>query len=155
MDIYKRLEELGLKLPVLPKPLASYEPATVYQNIVFTSGQLPIVNQELKYRGKVGKDLTVEEAKEAAKICILNCLAAVHNVLGDLNKVEKVIKVTGFVNSSPDFIHQPAVIEGASTLLIDLFGETGKHARSAVGVAALPNDVAVEIEIMISIKSSY
>ncbi|NMA85318.1 MAG: RidA family protein [Epulopiscium sp.] len=152
MDIYRRLQELGLELPKAAKPLASYEPAIVYQNIIFTSGQLPMVNQELKYQGKLGKDIELEEGKEAARICLLNALAAMQLAIGDLNKIEKIIKVTGFVSSSPDFFSQAAVVEGASALLLDIFQEKGKHARSAVGVAVLPNNASVEVEIIASLQ---
>lgn len=152
MDWEKKLQQLGIELPATPKPIAAYIPAIEIGNIVYTSGQLPIVRGELKYSGKLGKDLNVEQGYEAAKICVLNGLSAVAGVTGSINKIEKIIKVVGFVNSAADFTQQPAVINGASEFLRELMGEKGVHARSAVGVAELPLNAAVEVEIIVSIK---
>lgn len=152
MDIYHRIKQLGLDIPVPPQPVASYKPAVRYQNLVYASGQTGVQNQKLIHEGKLGNDLTIEEGKESAKIAALNCLAAIQSVIVDLNKIEKIIRVTGYVASGQGFNNQPEVIEGASSLLIDIFGEKGWHARSAIGVAELPYNAPVEIEIIASIK---
>jgi len=144
MDIYKRLQEKGIVIPELPKPVASYVPAKIFKEFIFSSGQTGTVHQKLKYVGKLDKDITVEQ--------VLNCLAELEYVLGDLNKVEEIIKVTGYVASAEGFKEQPVVIEGASALLLEIFGEKGKHARSAVGVAELPFGAPVEVEVIARIK---
>jgi enamine deaminase RidA (YjgF/YER057c/UK114 family) len=152
MDIYKRLQEKGIVIPELRKPVASYVPAKVFKELIFSSGQSGTVHQKLKYIGKLGKDITIEQGRESARLAILNCLAALEYILGDLNKVEEIIKVTGYVASAEGFKEQPAVIEGASTLLLEIFGEKGKHARSAIGVAELPFGAPVEVELIARIK---
>ena len=147
----ERLAELGLTLPTDTPPLAAYVPAVRTGNLVFTSGQLPRVDGELTHVGKVGAEVTPEEAKEAAAACALNAIAALKGEIGDLEKVRRVVKVVGFVASAPDFTGQPGVINGASELLGKVFGDAGVHARSAVGVAALPMDVPVEVEMIVEV----
>jgi enamine deaminase RidA (YjgF/YER057c/UK114 family) len=147
----ERLAELGLVLPTDTPPLAAYVPAVRTGNLVFTSGQLPRVDGELTHVGKVGAEVTPDEAKEAAQACALNAIAALKGEIGDLEKVRRVVKVVGFVASAPDFTGQPGVINGASELLGKVFGDSGVHARSAVGVAALPMDVPVEVEMIVEV----
>jgi enamine deaminase RidA (YjgF/YER057c/UK114 family) len=152
MSIEQKLQEMGLELPVVAKPLASYVPAVVTEGYVYTSGQVPILKGEIKYKGKVGQDVDEAQGYEAAKLCALNCLAAVKSVAGSLDNIEKIVKVVGFVNSAPGFTMQPKIINGASDLLGQLFGEKGEHARSAVGVSELPLNAACEVEIIVKIK---
>lgn len=147
--IRARMAELGVKLPTVAVPLAAYVPAVVSGNLVFTSGQLPTVNGELQGVGKVGADLTAEQGAELARISALNALAAVEAVIGSLDRVTRVVKVVGFVASAPDFTAQPAVVNGASELIGEIFGEQGRHARSAVGVPVLPIDAPVEVELVV------
>jgi enamine deaminase RidA (YjgF/YER057c/UK114 family) len=147
----QRLSELGIELPTVPTPLASYVPAVRTGSYVYTSGQLPIVGGELQATGKVGGEVTAEEAAGLARTCALNALAAVHSVV-DLDYVIRVIKVVGFVASTPDFTGQPAVVNGASNFIGEVFGEAGAHARSAVGVASLPLDAPVEVEIIVEVR---
>jgi enamine deaminase RidA (YjgF/YER057c/UK114 family) len=149
MSVEARLTELGLKLPVLAKPVAAYVPAIVTGNLVYTSGQLPFVDGALPATGKVGADVTAESAADLARTCALNALAAASSVIGSLDRVTRVVKVVGFVASAPDFTGQPGVINGASDLLGQVFGESGQHARSAVGVAVLPLDSPVEVELVL------
>jgi enamine deaminase RidA (YjgF/YER057c/UK114 family) len=143
-----RLASLGLELPAVAKPAGAYVPATVSGQLVFTAGQLPSVGGVLALTGKVGNEVSPEEAKELARTCVLNGLAAALSVLGSLDRIVRVVKVVGFVASTPSFTAQPGVINGASELLGDIFGEAGQHARSAVGVAVLPLDAPVEIEFV-------
>jgi enamine deaminase RidA (YjgF/YER057c/UK114 family) len=145
-----RLAELGIELPTVPAPLAAYVPAVRSGTFVFTSGQLPIVAGQLQGSGKVGAEVTAEEAADYARICALNALAAVHSV-ADIDSVVRVVKVVGYVASTPDFTGQPAVVNGASNFLGDVFGDAGCHARSAVGVAALPLDAPVEVELVVEV----
>jgi len=145
-----RLDELGLTLPPVVLPLAAYVPAVRTGSLVFTAGQLPMVDGSLPATGKVGAQVTPERAAELARICILNALAAVDALVG-LDNVVRIVKVVGFVASTPDFTGQPGVVNGASTLLGDVFGDAGAHARSAVGVAALPLDAPVEIELIVEV----
>lgn len=152
MGIEAKLKTMGLELPAAPKPVAAYVPAVKVDNFVYTSGQIPFVNGELKFKGKVGKDLTEAEAYEAAKVCVLNCLSVIKAEIGDLDRIERIVKVAGFVNSAAGFSMQPKVINGASELLGQLFGEKGQHARSAVGVNELPLDAACEVELIVKIK---
>jgi enamine deaminase RidA (YjgF/YER057c/UK114 family) len=147
----ERLAELGLKLPEVPKPAGAYVPALRNGNLVYTSGQLPLVDGALPATGKVGAAVSPEQAKELAQRCALNALAAVKSVVGDLAKVRRVVKVVGFVASDPGFTAQPGVINGASELLGEVFGDAGAHARSAVGVAVLPLDAPVEVEIVVEV----
>lgn len=152
MSYEAKLQELGLKVPEVAKPVAAYVPAVKVGDYVYTSGQIPFVEGKLKYVGKVGKDLSLEEGYEAAKVCALNCLAAVKCVIGSLDKVEQIVKVVGFVNSAPGFADQPKVVNGASELIGQVFGTAGEHARSAVGVAELPLNAAVEVEMIVKVK---
>ncbi|WP_395295385.1 RidA family protein [Kitasatospora hibisci] len=150
--VEEKLAELGLTLPPVAAPVAAYVPALRTGEFVFTSGQLPMVGGKLPSTGKVGAEVTPEEAKELAQTCALNALAAVKSVIGDLDLIERVVKVVGFVASAPDFTGQPAVINGASELLGQALGEAGVHARSAVGVTVLPLDAPVEVELQVRIK---
>jgi enamine deaminase RidA (YjgF/YER057c/UK114 family) len=146
-----KLAELGLKLPDVAPPAGAYIPAIRSGNHVYTSGQLPMADGALLATGKVGAEVTPEEAKALAERCALNALAAVKSVIGDLSKVTRVVKVVGFVASAPHFTGQPGVINGASELLGTVFGAAGVHARSAVGVAVLPLDAPVEVEILVEV----
>jgi enamine deaminase RidA (YjgF/YER057c/UK114 family) len=145
-----RLAELGVDLPVVVKPLGSYVPAVSSGNLVYTSGQLPMQDGKLVQAGKIGVDVTPEQGKELARICVLNALAAVHSLVG-IDSVTQVVKVVGFVASGPGFNGQPGVVNGASDLLADVFGDSGVHARSAVGVAELPLDAPVEVELVVEV----
>ncbi len=149
MTIADRLAELGLALPPVVPPVAAYVPAQISGNLVYTAGQLPMIGGVLPATGKVGAEVGAEEAKEFARICALNALAAADSVIGSLDRVTRVVKVVGFVASAPDFTGQPGVVNGASELLGELFGEAGRHARSAVGVAVLPLDAPVEVELIL------
>ena len=140
---------MGFVLPETSKPLAAYIPAVQSGNLIFTSGQLPMVAGSLAETGKVGGSVSPERAKELASVCALNALAAVKTVIGDLDKIKRVVKVVGFVSSVPEFSGQPAVVNGASEFLGEVFGEKGIHARSAVGVSVLPLDAPVEIELIV------
>lgn len=144
-----RLAELGISLPTLAAPVGAYSPAAISGNLVFTSGQLPFVDGVLPATGKVGAEVSAADAAGYARTCVLNALAAAQSVIGSLDRVTRVVKVTGFVASAPDFTGQPAVLNGASTVLGDIFGEAGTHARSAVGVAVLPLDAPVEVELIL------
>ncbi len=143
-----RLAELGLVIPGSSKPVAAYIPAVVSGNLVYTSGQLPMVDGALTKTGKVGAEVSADEAKAMARTCVLNGLAAARSAIGSLDRITRVVKVVGFVASDPSFTGQPGVINGASELLGEIFGESGQHARSAVGVAVLPLDAPVEIEFL-------
>ncbi|MDV3124075.1 RidA family protein [Mycobacterium sp. 21AC1] len=145
-----RLAELGIELPAVVAPLAAYVPAVQSGNMVYTSGQLPIEAGELAQTGKVGAEVSPEEAKALARICALNALAAVHALVG-IDAVVKVVKVVGFVASAPGFSGQPGVINGASEFLGEVFGDAGAHARSAVGVFELPRNTPVEVEIIVEV----
>ena len=149
-DVRAKLAELGLTLPVAAKPVAAYVPAIRTGNIVFTAGQLPLVDGAIPATGKVGAQVSVEDAKRFAQICALNALAAVETV-ADVNKIVRVVRVVGYVNGAPGFITQPAVVNGASELFLHIWGEAGKHARSAIGVAELPLDAPVEVELTVEI----
>lgn len=151
-DPEARLRELGLELPSVPEPAGAYVPAARAGTLVFTAGQLPLESGELRKTGKVGDSVSVEEAQAAARLCALNALAAVAAEAGGLNRISRVVKVTGFVASAPDFNAQPQVINGASELIGEVFGEAGLHARSAVGVAELPLDAPVEVEIVAELE---
>ena len=142
---------MGFLLPETAKPLAAYIPAVQSGNLVFTSGQLPVIAGSLAETGKVGGSVSPERAKELATVCTLNALAAVKTVIGDLDKIKRIVKVVGFVSSTPEFSGQPAVVNGASEFLGEVFGEKGIHARSAVGVAVLPLDAPVEIELIVEV----
>ena len=150
MGALARLEELGVELPSVAVPLASYIPATRVGNQVWTSGQLPVVGGELPASGKVGAEVSLDKAQELARVAVLNALAAIDGLVG-LDHVTRVVKVVGFVASDPSFTEQAAVINGASDFLGEVFGDAGIHARSAVGVAVLPKDSPVEIEVIVEI----
>jgi enamine deaminase RidA (YjgF/YER057c/UK114 family) len=147
-----KLTNLGLKLPDIPIPLAAYIPAKQAGKLVFTAGQLPMVNGELISKGLLGQDVEIEEAKNAARVCTLNALAAIKGVIGDLDRIKQVVRVVGYVASIPTFTQQPAIVNGASELLLEIFGEKGKHARSAVGMAVLPLNASVEIELTVEVE---
>ena len=150
--VEKKLKELGIELPEAAKPVAAYVPAVKAGDFVYTAGQIPVVDGQVKYTGQIGKARTVEEGYEAAKICAINCLSAVKSLIGSLDKVEQIVKLTGFVNTEPGYGNQPLVINGASEFLLEVFGEKGAHARSAVGVSGLPLDSLVEIEMIVKVK---
>jgi len=149
--ISQRLAELGIELPAVVAPLASYVPAVRSGSFVYTSGQLPMIDGRLPATGKVGAEVSPEDATHYARLCALNALAAVDALVG-IDSVVRVVKVVGFVASAPDFTAQPAVVNGASDLLGEVFGEAGAHARSAVGVAVLPRDAPVEVELIVEVR---
>jgi enamine deaminase RidA (YjgF/YER057c/UK114 family) len=154
MEVEKKLTALGLTLPPIPTPVANYIPAVRTGNLVFVSGHGPVtmVDGKVSYiRGKVGRELTVEQGYEAAKVVTLNILQSLKGVIGDLDKVRRIVKLLGFVNCTEDFPDQPKVINGASDLLVELYGERGRHARSAVGMYQLPFGIAVEIEMVVEV----
>jgi enamine deaminase RidA (YjgF/YER057c/UK114 family) len=146
----KKLAELGIELPEVAKPIAAYVPAVKAGRQVYTSGQLPMLNGELMHVGQVGVDVSVEDAAKAARQCALNALAAIGSVV-DLNKIDQIVKVTGFVSSRADFTTHSAVMNGASDLLLEIFGDAGKHARTSIGVASLPLGAPVEVELLVRI----
>jgi enamine deaminase RidA (YjgF/YER057c/UK114 family) len=150
--IEEKLKEMGIVIPEAAKPVAAYVPGVLENGYVYTSGQLPSVSGVVR-KGKLGDNLTVEEGYEAAKICAINCLAVVKSLVGDLDKVERIVKVVGFVNSTLDCESQPKVINGASELLGKIFDEAGAHARSAVGVASLPLGACCEVEMIVKVKA--
>lgn len=152
-QIEARLAELGIEIPELVPPVAAYVPAMIHGDLVFTAGQLPFVSGVLPAMGKVGEGhglIPATDANTYARIAVLNALAAVKSVLGSLDRVTQVVKVTGFVASDPAFTGQPGVINGASEALVEIFGDAGRHSRSAVGVAVLPLDAPVEVEIVVA-----
>jgi enamine deaminase RidA (YjgF/YER057c/UK114 family) len=145
------MTQLGVDLPSVPAPIASYVPAVRSGNLVFTSSQLPIAGGHLQATGKVGAEVTLDEAVACARTCMLNALAAVHALVG-VESVVRVVKLVGFVASAPDFTGQPTVVNGASNFIGELFGDAGSHARSAVGVAVLPLDAPVEVELIVEVR---
>jgi enamine deaminase RidA (YjgF/YER057c/UK114 family) len=147
----ERLASLGLTLPPVTAPVAAYVPAVRTGNYVYVSGQLPVVDGKLLRKGKVGDTVTPEDAAALARICALNALAAAAGAAGGLAAITRIVKVTGFVASAPEFTGQPQVINGASEFLIEVFGESGRHARSAVGMAVLPLDAPVEVEMIVEV----
>jgi len=150
MKIEKKLEEMGLKLPEIPKPVANYMPAVRTGNLLFLSGHGP---EKSVPAGKVGKELTLEEGYKAAKNTALCLISTIKNTIGDLDKVKRIVKLVGFVNCSEDFTDQPKVVNGASDLFVEVFGDKGKHARAAIGMYQLPGGIAVEIEIIVELES--
>ncbi len=152
MRVEAKLKELGLELPPTPRPAANYVGAVQTGNLLFISGHGPTKDGKMAYVGKVGKDLSVEQGYEAARLVALNCLASAKRLLGDLDRIKSVVKILGMVNCSEDFGDQPKVINGASDLLVQLFGDSGRHARSAVGMQALPFGIAVEIEMIFELE---
>ena len=150
--VEKRLAELGVTLPQVVAPLAAYVPAVRSGNLVWTSGQLPFVDGKLATTGKVGAEVDADTAKMLARTCALNAIAAINSQVADLDQVRRIVKVVGFVASDPSFTGQPGVINGASEFLGEVFGDHGKHARSAVGVAVLPMDSPVEVEVVVEVE---
>ncbi len=150
----QRIADLGLTLPEVAAPLAAYVPAVRTGSYVYTAGQLPLVGGKLSVTGKVGAEVTADEAKQQARICALNALAAVKSQVGHLDRVVRVVKVVGFVASATDFTGQPGVLNGASELLHEVLGDAGVHARSAVGVSVLPLDAPVEVEIQVEVADA-
>ncbi|MFC5185814.1 RidA family protein [Actinomadura harenae] len=148
----ERIAELGLELPEVARPLAAYVPTVRTGSLVYTAGQLPLVKGELPVTGKVGAEVSAEHAAEQARVCALNAIAALKAEVGDLSKIVRIVKVVGFVASTADFTGQPQVVNGASDLLGEVFGEAGVHARSAVGVAVLPKDAPVEVELIAEVS---
>ena len=151
IDVKAKLSEIGLTLPIAAKPVAAYVPAIRTGNLIFTAGQLPLVDGAMSLTGKIGEKISIDQGKELARICALNCLAAVQTV-ADVNTIVKIVRVVGYVNGIPGFTSQPAVINGASELFLQIWGESGKHARSAIGVAELPLDAPVEVELTVEVK---
>ena len=152
MSIEDKLRQMGLELPEPPKPVAAYVPCVRTGNLLFVSGQVPREKGVLRFSGHVGGNLSVEEGQQAARLCALNALSVVKGELGNLDRVRRIVKLTGFVASAAGFTDQPKVVDGASTLLAELFGERGQHARAAVGVNELPLGSAVEIEMIVEVE---
>jgi len=145
--VEERLKEHGYELPTAPPPVGAYVPVLQTGNLVITSGQLPFVGKELVFRGKIRKDLEDEAGRDAARLCVINALAQIKTIVGDLSRVRRIVRVEGYVNSAPGFTAQPGIVNGASDLLLVAFGEAGRHTRIAVGVSELPLDAAVEIAV--------
>jgi len=153
MTIAAKLKELGIEIPPAAAPVANYVPFVIEDKLVFIAGQVPRgPDGKLQYVGKVGKDLTEKEGYEAARLCALNCLAQLKAAAGSLDKVRRIVRVGGFVNCVPEFANQPQVINGASDLIVQLFGQKGRHARTAVGTGSLPANVATEVEMIAAIE---
>ena len=152
MSPEQRMTELGLELPEAVRPLASYVPAVRTGRLVYVSGQVPLQAGRLTLQGKLGAGVTVEQAQAAARVCVLNCLAAVRGLTGSLDNITRIVKLTGYVASAEGFTEQPQVVNGASQLLEEIFGEAGQHARAAVGVAELPLGAPVEIELIVEVE---
>lgn len=149
--IDKKLEELGITLPQVPKPLAAYIPGVQSGNMIFTSGQLPMENGAVKYTGKVGGAVELPVAQAAAELAALNTIGVAASIAGSVNNIKRILKLTVFVNCVPEFTQHPEVANGASELMLKIFGEAGKHARAAVGVGSLPRDASVEVELIAEI----
>jgi len=150
--IEERLVELGITLPVPPKPAGSYIPVIKTGNLLFVSGQIPMKEGKVVFQGKVPTDISMEDAQKASKLCIINALAQLKAEIGTLDKISKIVKVSGFVNSSQDFVEQPKIINAASDLLFEIFGDKGKHSRVAVSVASLPLNSTVEIDLIAEVN---
>ena len=150
--IEEKLGSLGITLPIPPEPAGSYIPVVRTGNLVFVSGQIPVSDGKVIYSGKVTKDLSVGEAQKAARLCVINALAQLKSELGNLDKISKIVRVSGFVNSPPEFTEQPKVINGASDLLYEIFDKKGQHARIAIGASSLPLNSAVEIDMIVEIN---
>lgn len=149
----ERLRELGHELPAVPAPAGAYVPAVRTGPYVYTAGQIPLVDGSVQATGKVGAEIDLEQAKDLARTCALNAIAALKAEVGELSRVRRIVKVLGFVASDPDFYGQPQVVNGASELLGEVFGDAGKHARSAVGVAVLPFNAPVEVELIAEVET--
>lgn len=147
-----RIRELGYELPVAAAPSFQYVPVVIHRDLVFVSGQLPKVDGEVRVKGKVGDTVSIEQAQEAARICILQGLSCIKQEIGSLDKITRIVKITGFVNSAQGFDQQPKVIDAASDLLEKIFGDKGRHSRSAIGAAELPRNSPVEIEMIVAIE---
>lgn len=154
-QIEDRLEAMGLEIPPIPLERGKLEGVKRFGNLLFVSGHGPECGGKPLVVGRVGSDVSKEEGYRAASLCALGCLASLKRFLGDTDRIDEIIKVLGFVNSAPDFHEQPAVMNGFSDLLIELFGERGRHARSAIGVSNLPNNQTVEVEMIVSVRSPY
>lgn len=152
MKIEKIIEKRGYRLPESSPPIASYVNGVITGNLLFISGKLPLEGGKIKYAGKAGSDVTLEQGYECAKLCALHAISSAREVLGNLDRIVRVVKVTGFVNAAPGFTDIPKVVNGASDLFVEVFGEKGKHARSAIGVSELPLNSCVEIEVIFEIK---
>ena len=152
-NIAQRLSQLGIKLPNTAVPAGSYVPYVLEKNLLWISGQVPFWNGKVKYRGKVSSEVSMDDAIMAARLCGLNILAQIKTALGDLNRVEQMIKLSGFVNSSSDFTDHPIVINGASDLMVDVFGELGSHTRVAVGASSLPLNSTTEVDALVRVRS--
>lgn len=150
--IEERLDELGITLPVPPKPAGSYIPVVKTGSLLFVSGQIPMKEGKVVFQGKVPSSISIEDAQKAAKLCTINALAQIKAELDTLDKISRIVKVSGFVNSSQDFVEQPKIINAASDLLFEIFGDKGKHSRIAVGVASLPLNSSVEIDLIVEIN---
>ncbi len=148
----QRLKTLGIELPQPPVAIASYIPVTITHQMAITSGQLPMANGQVLHTGKVGSEVSVEDAAKAARQCALNALSHLQKALGSIDRIERILKIDGFVQSAPGFSSQPAVVNGASDLMLEIFGEAGRHTRVAVGVSELPLNAAVEVAVWVSIK---
>jgi enamine deaminase RidA (YjgF/YER057c/UK114 family) len=151
-QVEARLEALGIAVPAAAAPLASHVPTVRTGSLLFVSGQVTVKDGKREFVGKLGRDFTTEQGAQAARLCALNVVAQLKAALGDLDRVRRIVKLTGFVNSQPDFVEQPQVVNGASDLFAEIFGDKGKHARSAVGVASLPAGVACEVEAIVEIE---
>lgn len=151
MCVRDRLKELGIELPSGVRAMGSYVPVVITGNLCFTAGQTPRVNGKMKYAGKMGAGATLEEGYQAARLCAINCLSIIDQAVG-IERVARIVKVTGFVNAAPDFTEPTQVINGASDLLMEVFGEQGRHARSAVGVQSLPSNAIAEVEMVVMLK---
>ena len=153
MNPSDRLTRLGLKLPTAVKPTFKYVPVTFHGDLAFVSGQLPWVDGEIKTVGLLGAAVSLDQGKEAARMCGLQALSCLEQALGSINQIVRIIKLSGFVQSTPDFHQQPSIIDAASELMFDIFGEGGRHARSAIGVAALPRNAPVELEVIATVRA--
>ncbi len=153
LNLYEKLEKMGLELPSASKPTGAFSPVVKVGNLVFTSGQTPKRDGILCYTGRLGEAVTVEQGVLAARQCAINCLALINDLAGGLDNIAQIVKVTGFVNCTPDFFMQTQVIDGASELLVALLGENGAHARCAIGVCALPGNAPCEVEMIVSVKN--
>jgi len=149
--IEDKLALLGITLPLPPAPAGSYVPVVISHNLAFVAGQIPTEAGQVKFKGKVGRDVSIEAGQQAARLCTINALAQLKLSLGSLDRIKRVVKVTGFVNCDPSFADQPKVVNGASDLLVQVFGENGRHARAAVGASSLPLDSAVEVEFIVEV----
>jgi enamine deaminase RidA (YjgF/YER057c/UK114 family) len=152
MSVDSRLAELGLQVPAPRAPAYAYVPVVVHAGMAWVSGQLPWRTDGTWPQGKLGAGVSIDEGREAARLCVLNALSVMRESLGSLDRIARVIKVTGFVASAPGFVDQPSVVDGASSLLLEIFGEAGRHARSAVGMAELPRAAPIEIEFVFAVK---